>query len=119
VFSYLHRPVFPALLRALAPGGLLFYETFLVGQQERGHPKNPAFLLEPGELAARVAPLTVLRSREGDYDGKLVASVVASQNGAVNLAGRRTGCSAGGQEIRRRPASVDRLQRRAPRTTAS
>ena len=77
VFNYLHRPLFPAILRALAPGGLLLYETFLTGQAERGHPKNPAFLLEPGELATRVSPLTVLRSREGDYGGTLVASIVA------------------------------------------
>jgi rhodanese-related sulfurtransferase len=82
VFKYLHRPVFPALRRALAPGGLLFYETFLVGQEERGHPKNPAFLLEPGELVSLVAPLTVLRSREGEYDGQLVASVVGRREGA-------------------------------------
>jgi rhodanese-related sulfurtransferase len=77
VFNYLHRPLFPAIVRSIAPGGLLFYETFLAGQAERGHPRNPAFLLEPGELALRVAPLTVLRGREGDVDGKFVASIVA------------------------------------------
>jgi rhodanese-related sulfurtransferase len=80
VFNYLHRPLFPAIRRALAPGGLLFYETFLVGQAERGHPKNPAFLLEPGELRARAAPLTVIRSREGDQDRKLLASIVARRD---------------------------------------
>lgn len=77
VFNYLYRPLMPALREALKPGGVLFYETFLVGQAERGHPRNPAFLLQPGELTALVAPLTVLRSREGDVDGNLVASVVA------------------------------------------
>jgi rhodanese-related sulfurtransferase len=77
VFNYLHRPLFPAIVKAVAPGGVLFYETFLVGQAERGHPKNPAFLLEPGELALRVAPLAVLRQREGDVDGKLMAAIVA------------------------------------------
>jgi rhodanese-related sulfurtransferase len=81
VFRYLHRRLFPALRRALAPGGLLFYETFLVGQAERGHPKHRAFLLEPGELVTLIAPLTVLRSREGEYDGKLVASVVGRREG--------------------------------------
>jgi SAM-dependent methyltransferase len=77
VFNYLHRPLFPSILRALAPGGLLFYETFLTGQAALGHPKNPAFLLEPGELIRRVAPLTVRRHREGAFDGKRVSSVVA------------------------------------------
>src|SRR5262249_55749848 len=28
VTNYLHRPLFPALVEALAPGGLLLYETF-------------------------------------------------------------------------------------------
>lgn len=77
VFNYLHRPLMPALVRAVAPGGVLVYETFTTGQAERGRPTNPAFLLEPGELRRLVAPLAVERSREGDVDGKLVASVVA------------------------------------------
>lgn len=77
VFNYLHRPLMPALVRAIAPGGVLFYETFTTGQAERGHPKNPAFLLETGELPGLVAPLAVERAREGDVEGKLIASVVA------------------------------------------
>jgi rhodanese-related sulfurtransferase len=77
VTHYLHRPLFPALVRALAPGGVLLYETFTKGQAARGRPTNPAFLLEPGELPRLVAPLEVLRQRQGDVDGKLIASVVA------------------------------------------
>jgi SAM-dependent methyltransferase len=79
VFNYLHRPLFPALRDALATGGRLFYETFTVAQAERGHPQNPAFLLRPGELQALAAPLVVLRSREGDVDGRCVASIVAER----------------------------------------
>jgi rhodanese-related sulfurtransferase len=77
VFHYLHRPLFPALVRALAPGGLLLYETFTIAQAARGKPTNPDFLLEPGELFARVAPLEVLRRREGDFEGRMVASIAA------------------------------------------
>jgi len=77
VFNYLHRPLFPVLARALATGGVLLYETFTIGQRERGHPRNPAFLLQYGELPRLVAPLEILRSREGDFDGKLIASVAA------------------------------------------
>lgn len=77
VFNYLHRPLFPAIVRALAPGGVLLYETFTIGQRERGHPRNPAFLLQDGELARLVAPLEIVRSREGDYGGSLLASVAA------------------------------------------
>ncbi|MEY4636492.1 MAG: Thiosulfate sulfurtransferase GlpE [Acidobacteriota bacterium] len=79
VFNYLHRPLMPALREALAPGGRLFYETFTVPQAERGHPKNPAFLLNAGELPALVAPLAVLRSREDEVDGRFIASVVAER----------------------------------------
>ena len=44
----------------------MFYETFTTRQAERGHPRNPAFLLKDGELAELMAPFTVLRSREGE-----------------------------------------------------
>jgi len=77
VVHYLHRPLFPALMRALAPGGLLLYETFTVDQAAFGHPKNPAFLLQHGELPRLVAPLEVVRQREGEFDGRRVASVAA------------------------------------------
>jgi SAM-dependent methyltransferase len=77
VFRYLHRPLFPALRRALAPGGVLVYETFTQAQAARGHPRNPAFLLEEGELARLVAPLDVLRFDEGEREGAFVARVVA------------------------------------------
>lgn len=77
VTNYLHRPLLPAIVRAVAPGGALVYETFTTAQAARGKPSNPAFLLEPGELPRLVAPLTVIRQREGDVDGRCVASVVA------------------------------------------
>ena len=79
VFNYLHRPLLPSLREAAAPGGRIFYETFTTRQAERGHPRNPAFLLEDGELAALMAPFTVLRSREGDIDGRFIASIVAER----------------------------------------
>jgi len=50
VTNYLHRPLFPQLLNALAPGGVLIYETFAQGNESVGKPSNPAFLLAPGEL---------------------------------------------------------------------
>ncbi|OGA54925.1 MAG: SAM-dependent methyltransferase [Betaproteobacteria bacterium RIFCSPLOWO2_12_FULL_62_13] len=50
VINYLHRPLFPHLLAALAPGGVLIYETFAVGNERYGRPAKPDFLLKPGEL---------------------------------------------------------------------
>lgn len=77
VFNYLHRPLMPRLREAVAPGGLVFYETFTVKQAERGHPRNPAFLLQDDELPALMAPLEIVRAREGEIDGRWLASVVA------------------------------------------
>jgi SAM-dependent methyltransferase len=61
VTNYLHRPLLPALVAAVAPGGLLVYETFAAGNERFGRPANPAFLLAPGELLEAVrAQLRVL-----------------------------------------------------------
>jgi SAM-dependent methyltransferase len=57
VTNYLHRPLFPALVDALQPGGVLLYETFMVGNERFGRPSNPDFLLQDGEL------LEVVRGR--------------------------------------------------------
>ena len=54
VTNYLYRPLFPALIAALGPGGVLIYETFARGNERFGKPSNPAFLLEPGELLEAV-----------------------------------------------------------------
>jgi predicted Rossmann fold flavoprotein len=77
VVHYLHRPLFPTLRDALRPGGVLVYETFTREQAQRGRPTNPAFLLEPGELRELVQPLDVVVEREGDFEGKMLASVIA------------------------------------------
>ncbi len=77
VTHYLHRPLMPAIVRALAPGGVLLYETFTTAQAARGKPTNPAFLLLPGELPRLVAPLATVRQREEEVDGRMVASVAA------------------------------------------
>lgn len=54
VTNYLYRPLLPALGEAVAPGGVLIYETFARGNERFGSPSNPAFLLEPGELLEAV-----------------------------------------------------------------
>jgi SAM-dependent methyltransferase len=79
VVHYLHRPLFPALISALRPRGLLVYETFTHAQALRGKPTNPAFLLAPGELMQLVRPLEVIASREGVFEDRDVASVVAKK----------------------------------------
>lgn len=54
VTNYLHRPLFPSILAAVADGGVLIYETFAAGNERFRRPRNPDFLLQPGELLERV-----------------------------------------------------------------
>ena len=44
---------------------MLLYDTFLIDQRAVGHPRNPAFLLERGELLEKLNGERVLRYREG------------------------------------------------------
>ncbi|MGH8764590.1 MAG: class I SAM-dependent methyltransferase [Burkholderiales bacterium] len=66
VTNYLYRPLFPALMAALAPGGVLLYETFMLGNERFGKPSNPEFLLRPGELRQAFADLAVKGFEEGE-----------------------------------------------------
>jgi SAM-dependent methyltransferase len=50
VTNYLHRPLLPALVDAVDVDGVLLYETFAAGNERFGRPRNPDFLLRPGEL---------------------------------------------------------------------
>jgi len=65
---YLDRARVPALRAALAPGGVLLFETFTVEQAATGHPRNPAFLLGRGELLALAGDLRVLAYQEGPVE---------------------------------------------------
>ncbi len=47
---YLQRSLFEPLQRAVKAGGLIVFETFLIDQCAIGHPRNPEFLLQHGEL---------------------------------------------------------------------
>ena len=62
--NYLHRPLIPRLVEALAPGGVLIYETFARGNERHGRPRNPNFLLAPGELLAAVSNRLVVIAYE-------------------------------------------------------
>lgn len=65
VANYLHRPLLPRLAESLAHGGVLLYETFMLGNERYGKPANPAFLLRPGELWAAFGGLHVIAFEQG------------------------------------------------------
>ena len=65
VTNYLWRPLLPTLVEAVAPGGLLIYETFGAGNARFGRPSRPDFLLQPGELLQATQGLRVLGYEDG------------------------------------------------------
>lgn len=67
VTNYLWRLRFPDLIKLLAPGGVLIYQTFMLGNAAYGKPSSPEFLLAPGELRQRIkaAGLRELAFEEG------------------------------------------------------
>jgi rhodanese-related sulfurtransferase len=66
-FYYLHRPLFPAIIQAVKPGGAVVYETL-----------NPEHLLKPNELLQVFSNWRILRYREGIVDErKALEGIVA------------------------------------------
>jgi SAM-dependent methyltransferase len=63
--NFLDRALFPKFERALRPGGVLIADTFLIDQAALGHPRDPRFLLEHGELRALAGGLDIEEYREG------------------------------------------------------
>lgn len=69
VTNYLHRPLLPLLINALDEGGVLIYETFMIGNERFGKPSNPHFLLRTGELLEVVRRrLHVVAFEEGEIE---------------------------------------------------
>jgi SAM-dependent methyltransferase len=67
VSRYLYRPLLPRLAAILKPGGVLIYETFMLGNARYGKPSNPDFLLQPDELQASYAQsLHIVAFAQGD-----------------------------------------------------
>jgi SAM-dependent methyltransferase len=81
VTNYLWRSLFDDIISAVAPDGVLIYETFAEGHEAYGRPHRPEFLLQPGELLARVTPrLEVVAYEHGfcDYPSARVVQRVCA-----------------------------------------
>jgi len=76
VTNYLHRPLLPLLINGLNEGGVLIYETFMIGNERYGKPSNPLFLLRSGELLEVVRRrLHVVAFEEGEIESPKLAVV--------------------------------------------
>lgn len=80
VTNYLWRPRFPELLDCV--GDWYLHETFALGQEQLGRPKNPEFLLRPGELLqiCAGADLQVLAYEDGVVNGARIQRVAARRH---------------------------------------
>jgi tellurite methyltransferase len=77
--QYLQRSLFQHMAAALRPGGVLVFETFTRAQLGySGGPRNPAYLLESGELRTAFPGLHTLFYRELNA-GQGIASLVAQK----------------------------------------
>jgi SAM-dependent methyltransferase len=76
VTNYLWRSIFDDIVHAVRHDGVLIYETFAEGNERYGRPHRPEFLLQPGELLARVAPRMEVVAYEHGYSEHPSARVV-------------------------------------------
>ena len=65
VFHYLYRPLITQIRKGIREGGILIYETFTSEQPKYGHPHNPEYLLQPGELAGWFEDWQIIHHFEG------------------------------------------------------
>jgi SAM-dependent methyltransferase len=84
VTNYLHRPLLPTLAAALADGGVLIYETFMVGNERYGRPSNPDFLLHPGELLQAFRALVPVAFEQGNTGKAVLQRICAIRGDATS-----------------------------------
>ena len=73
VSRFLERAIIPALIDALRPGGLVYYQTFVKDSPEPGGPSNPAYRLACNELLQLFDSLQLLVYREEGRAGDVSA----------------------------------------------
>jgi SAM-dependent methyltransferase len=85
VTNYLWRPLLPRIVASVAPGGVLLYETFAVGNETVGKPSRADFLLREGELLQASAELHIVAFEDGfsAHPDRFVQRVAAVRKGAA------------------------------------
>jgi SAM-dependent methyltransferase len=85
VSRYLYRPLLTSLPEILNSGGVLIYETFMVGNERYGKPGNPNFLLSSNELLSVYSPLLSIISFEQVEESNPKPAVIQRICGLKNL----------------------------------
>ena len=96
VTNYLWRALLPNIVQSVAPGGVLIYETFAVGNETVGKPSRPDFLLQPGELLRVCAGLRVVAYEDGFMANpeRFVQRIVAVNDAQASVNHQKTAHSA-------------------------
>ncbi len=68
--NYLSRKLFPQIINALKPGGVLIYETLMHGKETEKLKRNPDFLVKEGELLQAFNDLELIEYKEFITTGK-------------------------------------------------
>jgi len=76
---YLQRDLFPKIVSALQPGGVVVIETYTVDNLQYRPKFNRDFLLEPNELLTMLPGLRILRYQEVDTGHTAFASILAKK----------------------------------------
>lgn len=90
ISRFLDRTLCNAIMAALKPGGLLFYQTFTRNKLDQQGPSNPEYLLANNELLRLFSPLTVVFYQElaklggVRFGNRNEACFIGQQNKAVN-----------------------------------
>lgn len=90
VTNYLWRPRLADTVAAVAPGGVLLYETFAQGNATVGKPSRSDFLLRPGELLQAAVGLRVVAYEDGFLDApeRFVQRIAAVRESPSELPAR-------------------------------
>lgn len=78
-FNYLQRSLMPQIKDGVRRGGMVVYETFTIDQAQFCRPRNPDFLLRYNELLDTFRDFRCRLYREGIFNGKAVASILAEK----------------------------------------
>lgn len=79
-FNYLDRALFPPMIDALAPGGLLALTIATRSNLERNEHPREQFLLDDGELPTLLGALSLIHYREGwNLEGRHCAEAIAKR----------------------------------------
>lgn len=82
-FRYLDRKIFPKLVDALKPRGLLIYKTFNENYLNYAPRFNPTYVLRSGELEAYLSQLEIIECSDGNSTKEIYSFAVCRKGNNI------------------------------------